>query len=34
MRKRFGKKVLSAVLAVSMILGNAGLPQGLNEVHA
>ncbi|MDE6365085.1 MAG: family 43 glycosylhydrolase [Lachnospiraceae bacterium] len=34
MKKRVGKKILSAVLAASMILGNIALPQGLGEVHA
>ena len=34
MKKRTGKKILCAVLAASMILGNVGLPQGMKQVHA
>ncbi len=34
MKKRIAKKILSAVLTASMILGNVGLPQGLGEVRA
>ncbi|MDE7322594.1 MAG: hypothetical protein K2N73_07635 [Lachnospiraceae bacterium] len=34
MKKRIAKKILSTLLAASMILGNIGLPQGLEKVHA
>lgn len=34
MKKRIAKKIFSAVLTASMILGNVGLPQGLGEVRA
>ena len=34
MKRKIVKKILSVVLAASMIFGNVGLPQELKEVHA